>query len=85
MMLAYVNFEVPSIPTSAASCDEVQLTNAESSSYITFYNRQLLPRTASSKIQLPLALQPSITFGIFNSLGIKHAERINLKSPLLAF
>ena len=48
MMLAKV--KVPSIPTSAACCDDVQLTNAESSSY-TFYNRQLLNRTASSKTQ----------------------------------
>ena len=46
MMLAKVskgtmlaNVKVPSIPTSAACCDDVQLTNAESSSY-TFYNRQ---------------------------------------------
>ena len=46
IMLAYV--KVPSIPTSAACCDDVLLTNAESSSY-TFYNCQLLHRTASSK------------------------------------
>ena len=46
MMLEKV--KVPSIPTSAACCNDVQLTNAESSSY-TFYNRQLLHRTASSK------------------------------------
>ena len=46
IMLA--NVKVPSIPTSAACCDEVLLTNAESSSY-TFYNRQILHRTASSK------------------------------------
>ena len=46
MMLAKV--KVPSIPTSAACCDDVQLINVESSSY-TFYNRQLLHRTASSK------------------------------------
>ena len=46
IMLA--NVKVPSIPTSAACCDDVQLTNAESSSY-TFYNRQLLNRTVSSK------------------------------------
>ena len=39
IMLA--NVKVPSIPTSAACCDDVQLTNVESSSY-TFYNRQLL-------------------------------------------
>ena len=31
IMLA--NVKVPSIPTSAACCDDVQLTNAESSSY----------------------------------------------------
>ena len=31
------NVKVPSIPTSAACCDDVQLTNAESSSY-TFTN-----------------------------------------------
>ena len=43
-----VNVKVPSIPTSAACCDDVPLTNVESSSY-TFYNRQLLHRTASSK------------------------------------
>ena len=61
MMLAKVkygimlaNVKVPSIPTSAACCDDVQLTNAESSSY-TFYNRQLLHRTASSKTQIPQA------------------------------
>ena len=59
MMLA--KQKVPSIPTSAACCDDVQLTNLESSSY-TFYNRQLLNRTASSKPQLPLAyLQLSTT------------------------
>ena len=46
MMLAKV--KVPSIPTSAACCDDMQLTNVECSSY-TFYNRQLLNRTASSK------------------------------------
>ena len=46
IMLA--NVKVPSIPTSAACCDNVQLTKAESSSY-TFYNRQLLHRTASFK------------------------------------
>ena len=46
IMLA--NVKVPSIPTSAACCDDVLLTNAESSSY-TFYNRQLLHPTASSK------------------------------------
>ena len=46
IMLA--NVKVPSIPTSAACCDDVLLTNAESSSY-TFYNRQILHRTASSK------------------------------------
>ena len=43
-----VNVKVPCIPTLAACCDEVQLTNAESSSY-TFYNRQLLNGTGSSK------------------------------------
>ena len=37
MMLAKVKYvKVPSIPTSAACCDDVQLTNAESSSYIPF-------------------------------------------------
>ena len=36
IMLA--NVKVPSIPTTAACYDELQLTNAESSSY-TFYNR----------------------------------------------
>ena len=42
MMLAKVKYvKVPSIPTSAACCDDVQLTYTESSSY-TFYNRQLL-------------------------------------------
>ena len=42
IMLAKVKYvKVPSIPTSAACCDGVQLTYAESSSY-TFYNRQLL-------------------------------------------
>ena len=46
MMLAKV--KVPSIPTSAACCDDMQLTIVECSSY-TFYNRQLLNRTASSK------------------------------------
>ena len=46
IMLA--NVKVPSIPTSAACCDDVLLTNAESSSY-TFYNRQIPHRTASSK------------------------------------
>ena len=56
MMLAKVKYvKVPSIPTSAACCDGVQLTNAESSSY-TFYNRQLLNRTASSKPQIPLVI-----------------------------
>ena len=34
IMLA--NVKVPSIPTSAACCDDVQLTNAESSSGYTF-------------------------------------------------
>ena len=59
MMLA--NVKVPSIPTSAACCDDVQLTDAESSSY-TFYNRQLLHRTASSKHRyLYSYLHPSIT------------------------
>ena len=45
------NVKVPSIPTSAACSDDVQLTNAESSSYtlILQFNRQLLHRTASSK------------------------------------
>ena len=47
IMLA--NVKVPSIPTSAACCDDVlKVTNAESSSY-TFYNRQILHRTVSSK------------------------------------
>ena len=56
MMLAKVKYvKVPSIPTSAACCDGVQLTNAESSSY-SFYNRQLLNRTASSKPQIPLVI-----------------------------
>ena len=50
MMLAKV--KVPSIPTSAACCDDVQLTNVESSSY-TFYNCQLLNWHASSKPQIP--------------------------------
>ena len=50
MMLARV--KVPSIPTSAACCDDEQLTNVESISY-TFYNHQLLNRTASSKPQIP--------------------------------
>ena len=47
MMLAKVKEQdgimlanVPSVPTSAACCDDVQLTKAESSSY-TFYNHQL--------------------------------------------
>ena len=58
MMLAKVKYvKVPSIPTSAACCDGVQLTNAESSSY-TFYNRQLLNRTVSSKPQIPLVTVP---------------------------
>ena len=46
IMLA--NVKVPSIPTSAACCDDVQLTNAKSSSY-TFYNRQLLIRPCPPK------------------------------------
>ena len=46
IMLA--NVKVPSIPTSAACCDDVQLTNAESSSY-TFYNHQLLIRPCPPK------------------------------------
>ena len=46
IMLA--NVKVPSIPTSAACCDDVQLTNAKSSSY-TFYNRQLLIRPCLPK------------------------------------
>ena len=45
IMLA--NVKVPSIPTSAACCDDVQLTNAESS--YTFYNRQLLIRPCPPK------------------------------------
>ena len=53
MMLAKV--KVPSIPTSAACCDDMQLTNAESSSY-TFYNCQFLNRTVSSKTQIPLVI-----------------------------
>ena len=53
MMLAKV--KVPSIPTSAACCDDVQLINVESSSY-TFYNRQLRNRTESSKPQIPLVI-----------------------------
>ena len=46
IMLA--NVKVPSIPTSTACCDDVQLTNAKSSSY-TFYNRQLLIRPCPPK------------------------------------
>ena len=46
IMLA--NVKVPSIPTSATCCDDVQLTDAESSSY-TFYNRQLLIRPCPPK------------------------------------
>ena len=53
MMLAKV--KVPSIPTSAACCDDVQLINVESSSY-TFYNRQLRNWTESSKPQIPLVI-----------------------------
>ena len=53
IMLA--NVKVPSIPTSAACCDNMQLTFMESSSY-TFYNRQLLNRTASSKTQIALVI-----------------------------
>ena len=53
IMLA--NVKVPSIPTSAACCDYMQLTFMESSSY-TFYNRQLLNRTASSKTQIALVI-----------------------------
>ena len=53
MMLAKV--KVPSIPTSAACCDDLQLTNVESSSY-NFYNHQLLNRTVSSKLQMPLVI-----------------------------
>ena len=49
IMLA--NVKVPSIPTSAACCDDVQLTNAESSSY-TFYNRPITYQTVSSKTQI---------------------------------
>ena len=49
------NVKVPSIPTSAACFDDMQLTNAESSSY-TFYNFQLLNRIASSKTQIPLVI-----------------------------
>ena len=41
------NVKVQSIPTSAACSDDVQLTNAESSSN-TFYNCQLLHQTVSS-------------------------------------
>ena len=51
------NVKVPSIPTSAACCDYMQLTNVESSSY----NRQLLNQTCvlqntdtSSYLQLPV-------------------------------
>ena len=63
IMLA--NVKVPSIPTSAACCDDVQLTNAESSLQpsitssdcvvlntdipLIFSNRQVLHQTASSK------------------------------------
>ena len=55
IMLA--NVKVPSIPTSAACCDNMQLTFMESSSYsYTFYNRQLLNRTASSKTQIALVI-----------------------------
>ena len=45
----------PSIPTSAACCDDMQLTNVESISY-TFYNCQLPNRTASSKPQIPTVI-----------------------------
>ena len=53
MMIAKV--KVPSIPTSAVCCYDVQLTNVKCSSY-TFYNRQLLNQTASSKPQIPLVI-----------------------------
>ena len=53
IMLA--NVKVPSIPTSAACCDNVQLTNAESSSYtFTTVNYYLIglrpPNTATCSI-----------------------------------
>ena len=60
MMLAKV--KVPSIPTSAASCDDVQLTNAESSSNIlsvttvNYFIGLRPPNTDTSSY-----LQPSIT------------------------
>ena len=56
IMLA--NVKVPSIPTSAACCDDVQLTKAESSSYIPFTTvnclsyRVLQNTDTSSYIQL---------------------------------
>ena len=61
MMLAKVKYGImpackcksPSIPTSAACCDDVQLKNVESSSY-TFYNCQLLNLNAYSKPQIYL-------------------------------
>ena len=42
------NVKVPSIPTSAACCDDVQLTKC-GILFLYLYNRQLLHRTASSK------------------------------------
>ena len=53
IMLA--NVKVPSIATSAACCDDMQLTNAKSSP-CTFYNRQLLNRTVSSETQIHVPL-----------------------------
>ena len=58
IMLA--NVKVPSIPTSAASIDDVQLTNAESSSYtfttVNYFIGLRPPNTDTSSY-----LQPSIT------------------------
>ena len=75
MMLA--NVKVPSIPTSAACWDDVQLTNTESS-YYTFYNRQLLNRTASSKPQIYLKLFTTVNY--FNGLSITSSDCVLLQA-----
>ena len=54
------NVKVPSIPTSAACCDDVQLTNAESSSY-TFTTANYFIGLRPPNTDTSSYLQPSIT------------------------
>ena len=92
MMLA--NIKVPSIPTSAACCDDVQLTDAESSSYtFTTVNYLIRLRPPNTDISSYLStiyfigLRPpkQIPLVIYNRQLLRRTASSKTQTPLVIY